>query len=60
MHPAYDKEWVRVQLEVEQPVGPIAQALEAAFRNIGGEQKHGTAHKGPRERKVTSFSKAWE
>ena len=34
---------------------PIAQALEAAFRNVGGEQKHGTAPRGPRERKVTEL-----
>ena len=55
MRPAYNKEWVRVQLKVEQPVEPIAQALEAACRNVGGEQKHGTAPRGPLERKVTEL-----
>ena len=55
MRPAYNKEWARVQLEVEQPVEPIAQALEAAFRNVGGEQKHGTGPRGPLERKVTEL-----
>ena len=55
MRPAYNKEWVRVQLKVEQHAELIARALEASFRNVGGEQKHGTAPRGPRERKVTEL-----
>lgn len=55
MRPAYNKEWVRAQPKVEQHVELMAQAFEAAFRNVGGEQKHGTAPKGPRERKVTEL-----
>lgn len=55
IRPAYNKEWVRVQLKVTQPLETIVQVLEAAFRAAGGEQKHGIAPRGPRERKVSEL-----
>ena len=47
-----NKEFVRLQLKVTPPVESIAATLETAFRHLDGEQKHGIAPRGPREREL--------
>lgn len=55
IRPAFHKEWVRVQFKVNPETEPVAKIVEAAFLKVGGEQKHGVAPKGPRERKVAEM-----
>ena len=55
MRPAYNKEWIKVQFKVSPEVENLAKIIEAAFLKAGGEQKHGVAPKGPRERKLAEL-----
>ena len=55
MRPAYNKEWIKVQFKVSPEVENLAKIIEAAFLKVGGEQKHGVAPKGPRERKLAEL-----
>ena len=55
MRPAYNKEFVRMQLKVHSESEPLAEILEYALAKAGSEQKHGVAPRGPRERKVAEL-----
>ena len=55
IRPAFNKEWVRVQFKVNPETEQVAKIVEAAFLKTGGEQKHGIAPRGPRERKVAEM-----
>ena len=55
MKPAYNTEFVRMQLKVHAEAEPLTAILECALQKAGGEQKHGIAPRGPKERKVVEL-----
>ena len=44
-----------MQFKVNPETEQVAKMVEAAFLKAGGEQKHGIAPRGPRDRKVAEM-----